>query len=102
VLRNLLDLLPITRSAVALPIPSYSLKVVEGYVGFQRQLAEYGLDWAVVQFILATETAGEAERNARMGEILKCNEEDLAPIWALFEWLLSRGRASGGSWRYET
>ena len=30
VLRNLVDLLPITKNAIALPLPSYSLKVVEG------------------------------------------------------------------------
>ena len=34
----------------------------------------------------------EAERNQRMGEILKYNEEDLAATWAVFEWL--RGKAS--------
>jgi predicted RecB family nuclease len=26
-------------------------------------------------------------RNARMAEILKYNEEDLAATWAVFEWL---------------
>lgn len=30
------------------------------------------------QFIFATETEDQAERNARMVEILKYNEEDLA------------------------
>jgi predicted RecB family nuclease len=33
---NLLDLLPVTKNSIALPLPSYSLKVVEGYVGFKR------------------------------------------------------------------
>lgn len=92
VLRNLLDLLPITKEAVALPLPSYSLKVVEEYVGFKRKQDEYGGDWAMAQFILATETEDEAERNARMAEILRYNEEDLAATWAVFEWL--RGRAT--------
>ena len=67
VLNNLLDLLPITKSAIALPLPSYSLKVVEEYVGFKRTQEEYGGSWAMAQFILATETDDEAERNARMG-----------------------------------
>lgn len=31
---NLLDLLPITQRSIALPLPSYSLKQVEKYVGF--------------------------------------------------------------------
>ena len=87
VLANLLDLLPITKNAIALPLPSYSLKVVEEYVGFQRTQDEYGGSWAKAQFILATETEDEGERNQRMGEILKYNEEDLAATWAVFEWL---------------
>src|SRR5439155_25926890 len=40
--QNLLDLLPITEGAVALPLPSHSLKVVEQYVGFERQQEEFG------------------------------------------------------------
>jgi predicted RecB family nuclease len=87
VLRNLLDLLPITKVSVVLPIPSYSLKVVEQYVGFKRTQDEYGGSWSMAQFILATETHDEEERNARMAEILKYNEEDLAATWAVFEWL---------------
>jgi predicted RecB family nuclease len=90
VLRNLLDLLPITKSAVALPLPSYSLKVIEEHVGFKRTQDEYGGSWAMAQFILATETQDEVERNQRMGEILKYNEEDLAATWAVFGWLLSK------------
>ncbi len=94
VLRNLLDLLPVTKNAIALPLPSYSLKVVEEYVGYKRTQDEYGGTWAMAQFILATETDDEAERNARMAEILKYNEEDLAATWAVFEWLRGKG-ASG-------
>jgi predicted RecB family nuclease len=97
VLRNLLDLLPITKNAIALPLPSYSLKVVEGYVGFERKQGEYSGEWAMAQFILATETGDEAERNARMAEILKYNEEDLAATWAVFQWLRGRGTARSGA-----
>ena len=61
------------------------------YVGFTRTQDEYGGSWAMAQFILATETEDEAERNERMGEILKYNEEDLAATWAVFEWLRSKG-----------
>jgi predicted RecB family nuclease len=91
VLKNLLDLLPITRNAIALPLPSYSLKVVEKYIKFERKQEEYGGAWAMAQFILATETEDEAERNARMAEILEYNEEDLAATWAVFEWLRGKG-----------
>ena len=89
-LRNLLDLLPVTKNAIALPLPSYSLKVVEEYVGYKRTQDEYGGTWAMAQFILATETEDQVERNARMAEILKYNEEDLAATWAVFEWLRSK------------
>jgi predicted RecB family nuclease len=41
---HLVDLLPVTQKAVALPLPSYSLKVVEQYVGFRRSQSEYGGD----------------------------------------------------------
>jgi len=92
-LANLLDLLPITKSAIALPLPSYSLKVVEEYVGFKRTQDEYGGSWAMAQFILATETQDEGERNQRMGDILRYNEEDLAATWAVFEWLRNKGTA---------
>jgi len=94
VLRNLLDLLPVTKNAIALPLPSYSLKVVEEYVGYKRTQDEYGGTWAMAQFILATETEDQVERNARMEEILKYNAEDLAATWAVFEWLRSKS-ASG-------
>ena len=40
--QNLLDLLPVCQSSIALPLPSYSLKVVEKYIGFQRSQDEYG------------------------------------------------------------
>ena len=91
VLSNLLDLLPITKNSVALPLPGYSLKVVEKYVEFKRTQEEYGGQWSMAQFIFATETKNEAERNRRMAEILKYNEEDLAATWAVFEWLRGKG-----------
>jgi predicted RecB family nuclease len=87
VLRNLLDLLPITKASVVLPLPSYSLKMVEQHVGFKRTQDEYGGSWSMAMFILATETDDEKERNARMAEILKYNAEDLAATAAVFEWL---------------
>ena len=87
VLGNLLDLFPITKASVVLPLPSYSLKVVEQYVGFKRTQDEYGGTWAIAQFILATETDDAARRDSLMSEILKYNCEDLGATWAVFEWL---------------
>jgi predicted RecB family nuclease len=84
---NLVDLLPITRKSTVLPLSSYSLKVVEQYVGFQRQLEEYGGDWAMAKYIEATETEDEATREALMNKILDYNREDLEATWAVLQWL---------------
>lgn len=88
---NLFDLLPATQKAVAPPIPSYSLKVVEQYVGYRRTQSEYGGDWAMARYIEATETEDEAVRNEVMADILKYNEEDLAATWAVFCWVKNLG-----------
>ena len=89
---NLLDLLPITQRSVELPLPSYSLKVVEKHIGFERTLEEYGGDWAMAKYIEATEMEDEEEREKVMREILKYNEEDLAATWGVLGWL--RGKAA--------
>ncbi len=85
--KNLLDLLPITRDSIALPLPSYSLKVVEKYVGFKRTLREYGGDWAMAKYIEATETRDQKVRDDVMQEILAYNREDLEATWAVLQWL---------------
>jgi predicted RecB family nuclease len=87
VLNNLCDLLPITKNAVVLPQPSYSLKVVEKHVGFRRSQDEYGGDWSIAKYIEAVETEDETKRQSLMDEILKYNEEDLKATWAVLEWL---------------
>lgn len=84
---NLLDLLTVTRNSVVLPLPSFSLKVVEDYIGFQRKEAEYGGAWAMATFIEATETSDEVKRKELMDKILAYNKEDLGATWAVFEWL---------------
>lgn len=88
--RNLLDLLPITKRSIALPLPSYSLKVVEKYVGFKRTQDEYGGDWAMAKYIEAMETCNEEVRTQLMNEILTYNKEDLEATWAVLRWLLSK------------
>lgn len=92
VLENLFDLLPATQKAVALPLPSYSLKVVEKFVGFKRTQSEYGGDWAMAQYIEATETEDEQLRAKVIADILKYNEEDLGATWAVLSWLREYGR----------
>jgi len=89
---NLLDLLPIARESVALPLPSNSLKVVEKHVGFHRKLAEYRGDTAMARFIEATEMEDEKQRTEVMDEIMRYNQEDLAAMWKVLRWLLAKGR----------
>lgn len=87
---NLLDLLPIVQRSIALPLPSYSLKVVEGYVGFKRTQEEYGGEWAMAKYIEATETEDETLRAEVVDKILVYNQEDLQATWAVLEWLRSK------------
>jgi len=84
---NLLDLLTVAKDSVVLPLPSFSLKVVEDYVGFERKEAEYGGAWAMATFIEATETSDEGKRKELMDKIVAYNKEDLEATWAVFEWL---------------
>ena len=86
-LDNLLDLLPITRSAMALPVRSYGLKVIEQYVGFERSQEEFGGTWSIARYMAAQDMKPGAERDAIAAEILKYNEEDLAATWAVLDWL---------------
>ena len=74
---NLLDLLPITQRSVALPLPSYSLKVIEKYIGFSRTQTEYGGEWSMAKYIEATESDDDTQRTGLLDEIKKYNEEDL-------------------------
>lgn len=87
---NLLDLLPITQRSVALPLPNYSLKVVEKYIGFRRTLNEVAGDWAMAKYIEATETEDQKQRNELMDQILAYNREDLEATWAVLKWLRSK------------
>jgi predicted RecB family nuclease len=89
---NLLDLLGVTRASVALPLPSYSLKVVEDFIGFERSQSEYGGEWSMARFIEATETGDAAQRDTIMDEILQYNREDLEATWAVLAWLRAGAR----------
>jgi predicted RecB family nuclease len=87
---NLVDLLPITQRSVALPISSYSLKVIEQYIGYERTQDEYGGEWAMAKYIEATETDDENLREEVMNTILEYNREDLEATWAVLTWLKSK------------
>jgi uncharacterized protein len=87
---NLLNLFTVAKNSIVLPVPSFSLKIIEKYIGFKRSQTEFGGQWAMAAFIEATETSDESKRKQLMDEILKYNEEDLAAIWAVFEWLRAK------------
>ncbi len=88
--KNLLDLLPICQNSIALPLPSYSLKVIEKYTGFKRTQDEYGGEWAMAKYIEATELEDAKAREKVMDEILKYNQEDLEATWHVLRWLNSK------------
>jgi len=90
VLNLCLDLLPITKASLALPLPSYSLKVVEKYIGYKRSMQEYGGDWSMAKYIEAMETEDTTEQRALMDQILKYNQEDLEAMWGVMRWLLGK------------
>jgi predicted RecB family nuclease len=90
IIANLLDLFTIVKNSIVLPIPSFSLKVVEKYVGYKRTQEAYGGDWAMATFIEATETSDKGKRDALMNEICKYNQEDLAASWSVFQWLRTK------------
>ena len=75
---------------MALPLPSYSLKVIEKYVGFKRTQDEYGGDWAMAKYVEATELGDSTEREKVIEEILTYNREDLEATWAVLKWLRSK------------
>lgn len=91
VLDACVDLHPIVKKALVFPLPSYSLKVIEEYVGFQRTMEEYGGSWSMAQYVKAVETEDATLRDQVMADIQKYNREDLEATWAVIEWL--KGRA---------
>jgi len=87
VLHNLVDLLPLTKKAMVIAEPSYSLKIVERLAGFKRTQDEYGGDWSMAKYFQAIETDDRSLREDIMAQVLKYNEEDLDATWAVFQWL---------------
>lgn len=90
VLDHLLDALPITERAVALPLYSYSLKEIEKYLGFERSQDEFGGTWAMVSYLDAAEHPDPVMRRTIMDEIVRYNQEDLASMWKVVKWLGAR------------
>jgi predicted RecB family nuclease len=91
------DLMTAVLEAFALPVPSYSLKVIEGLAGFRRSMEEYGGDWSIAQYIRASESADESFRRAALDTIMRYNEEDLRATWAVLQWARAKARQQPGT-----
>ena len=87
VVSNLFDLLPTFQTAVAIPVPSYSLKVVEKYIGFQRTQKEFGGEWVIGKFFSTLECVDQEEKEKALGEIRLYNSEDLKATYEILRWL---------------
>jgi predicted RecB family nuclease len=83
------DLLRAVRDSLALPVPSYGLKVIERLCGYTRTMEDYGGDWSIARYIRASESTDEAERSRIMEEIARYNEEDLQAMAAVLSWARS-------------
>ncbi|MEO0075001.1 MAG: TM0106 family RecB-like putative nuclease [candidate division WOR-3 bacterium] len=87
ILENLCDLHSITKTSVVMPEPSYSIKVIEKRVGYQRTMDDYGGRWSMAQYIKAVETEDQSLRQQMIDKILVYNREDLEATWAVLQWL---------------
>jgi predicted RecB family nuclease len=80
----LVDLYRVTRQALRLSLPSYSIKEVEAFYGFERGEEVAGGGSAVVAF----EEWLEARADSILAEIRAYNEDDCRSLFELHRWLL--------------
>jgi predicted RecB family nuclease len=80
----LVDLFRVVRQALRLSLPSYSIKEVEAFYGFERGEEMAGGGSAVVAF----EEWLEAREDAILEEIRAYNEDDCRSLYQLHRWLL--------------
>jgi predicted RecB family nuclease len=91
---NCLDLFKVVKDAFALPLPSYSLKLVEDFVGYERtKVPGYKGDQSIARYIQAIETNDQVLREKIVGEVCAYNSEDLEATWAVMEWMLNKQAA---------
>jgi len=79
---------------VALPLPSYSLKVVEKLpqlvelTGFHRSAEDVAKgDESIAAYTEAVEAGDGARRDELMEQLAAYNQEDLEATWAVQKWL---------------
>jgi predicted RecB family nuclease len=80
----LVDLFRVVRQALRLSLPSYSIKELEAFYGFERGEEMGGGGSAVVAF----EEWLEAREDAILEEIRAYNEDDCRSLYQLHRWLL--------------
>src|SRR5215218_10672525 len=90
----LVDLYRVVRQAVRLSLPSYSIKEVEAFYGFERGEEVAGGGSAVVAF----EEWLEAREDAILEEIRADDEDDCRSLYELHRWLLGL-RPAEVEWR---
>jgi uncharacterized protein len=90
----LVDLFRVVRQALRLSLPSYSIKEVEAFYGFERGEEVGGGGSAVVAF----EEWLEAREDSILEEIRAYNEDDCRSLYELHRWLLQL-RPAEVEWR---
>ncbi|MGV3523379.1 MAG: TM0106 family RecB-like putative nuclease [Candidatus Sericytochromatia bacterium] len=85
--RNLLDFFSLLKDAVIIPLPSYSLKVIEKYVGFERPDQDTGGYWSVVNYLKAVSTKNAERREQILEQLMGYNLSDLLAMWHVVRWL---------------
>lgn len=84
--RNLFDFFQVLKDSVIVPLPSYSLKVIEKYVGFERQDQDTGGYWSVVNYLKSVSTKNPTRRQEILDQLLAYNGSDLEAMWHVLVW----------------
>lgn len=83
---NLLDFFNVLKQSVIVPLPSYSLKVIEKYVGFERPDQDTGGYWSVVNYLKSVSTKNPQRRDQILDQLLAYNCSDLQAMWHVMAW----------------
>jgi predicted RecB family nuclease len=87
VLSNLWDLYRAIVNSVTLPVASYSLKQIEGFVGFKRSQEQYGGSWSIARYNNYLEATTKDEADIILNEIKTYNGEDLMSVYEVYKWI---------------
>lgn len=90
-LGGLFDLCAALKGSAVLPVPSYSIKRVAGFLGFAWSDADMGSQWSVAQYEKARATPDPAERERLFERLRRYNADDLAAMRHLWRWMEREG-----------